>query len=1045
LTGENLRQSRVLQVDFGDHEYVLFRASQKSADVVLTLKDMDNDEIVKTISFSAHKGLDEYLLVTVNDCDQCSVELSSASPIDKDSDFSIEKAFLFAETDTILKAKISAYTKITAAAQDRYFADHSKGAIKTQHLRDSAKNLTEAANVSRSFDDSIYLHCQTLLAETLYFAGEKDKQISILEEIKAKNSSIDGNYYTAQAWYELGAYEPDFKKKRAMFAQGIDIAERIENDQLAAMGNNYNAVNLIYDGEYQSALSLLSSAEETYKKAKNHRELVKVLFNLSWGNQRAGNQAAALAYASKLKSLAEKYDDKEEALWAAYNMASIYSQAGVYFEAEKILDESLDQFSELDVSPNSSLASLQANLLQEKGELLLHFGNYDAAQEHIDKTIQKFQNLSYKERLTNLYFLSGEVAFALGDLEYAERKISESLRSAESNNQVRQSAKAKLALADLKISQGRYEEAFVLNQKVLASTPTSADGYLKTRAVRQKMEVLQLQKKNALALEYAALKEESFDKGRVHEYAKFRFIQGRAFYGIGDLEQAKRTLRLSRNIIDQSLDDVKREDLRRIYLALHRSIYELSIEVENNVSKNDAKGAILLAEAFNARTLLENIRSSQLGLPLSPNIKQKRDDVVQRIQREVAEWYRQKSEGQKKSHLKRIKQGLEDLQVFNAETGSAVVSTPLKEGLDPPVHAEDGRLIAYYFLGEYESWLWVITKDTVGSYKLPKREELDKILQPLIFTYSVPPTSRSNISAWDQKKMLAEASEILLHPLTSYLKEERVEHITIVPSGALHGAPFAALSVKGSDKPIMWDYSLSLVSSLASLNLLENESGNWFKDDHPITLLASNPIPNEASGLPTEQLHYSSQETEAISRILGSNVTAFSGAQATKQTLLDHLNQPHEILHLATHGVVNMAEPALSGLVLSSGSSEESSIWSTSEIGSAKIEADLVILSACEGSIGPLIPGEGLFSLSRAFIEGGAQSVIGTLWKVQDDNAAKIMEYFYSYLVTDRMSVVEALSQSQRSIYKNAEEDWRDPYYWAGFTLHGANLEPVNE
>jgi CHAT domain-containing protein len=117
--------------------------------------------------------------------------------------------------------------------------------------------------------------------------------------------------------------------------------------------------------------------------------------------------------------------------------------------------------------------------------------------------------------------------------------------------------------------------------------------------------------------------------------------------------------------------------------------------------------------------------------------------------------------------------------------------------------------------------------------------------------------------------------------------------------------------------------------------------------------------------------------------------------------------------------------------------SEAANFWLTPEISSTDLRANLVMLSACESSIGKEVAGEGLLSLSRAFIEAGANHVIGTLWKVQDAATAELTSGFYSKLLDDSLAISVALQAAQLAVYKNQHNDWRDPYYWAGFQLQG--------
>jgi len=78
-----------------------------------------------------------------------------------------------------------------------------------------------------------------------------------------------------------------------------------------------------------------------------------------------------------------------------------------------------------------------------------------------------------------------------------------------------------------------------------------------------------------------------------------------------------------------------------------------------------------------------------------------------------------------------------------------------------------------------------------------------------------------------------------------------------------------------------------------------------------------------------------------------------------------------------------------------------------------------------------------LIGLSRAFLEAGAQNVIGTLWNVQDRVTSELVREFYTYYSGNSDSYEKALQYSQNQIIENSNSEWADPYYWAGFQLLG--------
>jgi CHAT domain-containing protein len=146
----------------------------------------------------------------------------------------------------------------------------------------------------------------------------------------------------------------------------------------------------------------------------------------------------------------------------------------------------------------------------------------------------------------------------------------------------------------------------------------------------------------------------------------------------------------------------------------------------------------------------------------------------------------------------------------------------------------------------------------------------------------------------------------------------------------------------------------------------------------------------------------------------------------------------YRIVHLATHGLLNNSHPDLSGLVFSlvdSRGNPREGFLPAYEVYNLRLNADLVVLSACQTALGDDIRGEGLVGLTRGFMYAGAARVVASLWRVPDAATAALMRRFYRGILTDHLSPAAALRAAQTSI--RAERRWSAPYYWAGFTLQG--------
>jgi CHAT domain-containing protein len=302
---------------------------------------------------------------------------------------------------------------------------------------------------------------------------------------------------------------------------------------------------------------------------------------------------------------------------------------------------------------------------------------------------------------------------------------------------------------------------------------------------------------------------------------------------------------------------------------------------------------------------------------------------------------------------------------------------------------------------------------------------------------------------------------MLFAPLGERLSAKR---IAIVADGALQYIPFPALPRPGSDArvPLVFDSEVVVLPSASSLALLRGaratQSARGSKiavfadpvfrgDDSRLAAVGPRPpasdFGNDAaliraagdSGFTSlPRLRFSRTEADAIVALAGDGgaVRAVDFA-ANRDALLGGDVAKARIVHLATHGIVNSHEPELSGLVLSlvdeKGASREGFLRLR------ELDAELVVLSACQTALGREIRGEGLIGLTRGFMHAGAPRVISSLWRVDDRATAELMKRLYGAILRDRLPPAAALRAAQSSMARDTR--WSSPYYWAAFELHG--------
>jgi len=181
------------------------------------------------------------------------------------------------------------------------------------------------------------------------------------------------------------------------------------------------------------------------------------------------------------------------------------------------------------------------------------------------------------------------------------------------------------------------------------------------------------------------------------------------------------------------------------------------------------------------------------------------------------------------------------------------------------------------------------------------------------------------------------------------------------------------------------------------------------------------------------------KELQAINKLFKSD--AYIGSNATKDNFIRSM-QNNDILHLAMHSLNDEIQPFNSQMVFSSTDSTTGSFMAK-EIYNYAISSPLTVLSSCSTGSGQGIKGEGLLSIARAFTYAGVEAQIMTLWPVNDESGANLIERFYKQLKSGQRKDV-ALRQSKINYLNSAGAIKSHPYYWANYVLSG-NTNPVKQ
>ena len=330
------------------------------------------------------------------------------------------------------------------------------------------------------------------------------------------------------------------------------------------------------------------------------------------------------------------------------------------------------------------------------------------------------------------------------------------------------------------------------------------------------------------------------------------------------------------------------------------------------------------------------------------------------------------------------------------------------------------------------SWLIALTRRGRSVYRLPDRAQLAPIVPVFTGLLARNDGAEAAAAARLYHDLLADALEAL---------PPGIERLILVPDGPLHRLPFDALRAARDQKPLAARYELEVVPS-ATLWL------RWRGDtSHPASRRAlvfadpelevsgEQPAPERNAvfqhGMHLGRLPYARRESRALERHVG-DVDALVGSRASERALKDRSLRDYQIVHFAAHAVADQTHPERSAVLLAPGAASEDGLLQAREIAGLDLDGRIVVLSACQTASGPVLGGEGVLSIARAFFEGGAQAVVGSQWPIRDEDAAAMFDTFYRVLADGA-----SLSQALRQAKIEAIAAGRSPAAWAGLVVLG--------
>jgi CHAT domain-containing protein len=509
-----------------------------------------------------------------------------------------------------------------------------------------------------------------------------------------------------------------------------------------------------------------------------------------------------------------------------------------------------------------------------------------------------------------------------------------------------------------------------------------------------------------------------------HLYLRIEHLSGRIEQVTGNVETARQHFLAALRVMEQQRASLPLEEFRTAFLDDKYSIYGdllLTYIEKSTIESEDLANAFNIVERARSRSLLERMRvtvEDDLSSASSAEVHLQRDTV----RREVHWLYNQLLDEPVRQQDKEFLHQLhaKELALEQLEWRTY----PLRMQAEPVILADFQRTLTdeeqamVYFIVRGEVLAFVVSAKKIRLYRrLCTADEIEAAQVELRFQLGRVELGEAYLQRHGARlhtmvrRALGRLYELLVRPMYDELSSSQLR---IIPYGSMHLLPFHAFWTGDRHLVEQFEFryapsaSLAVNSQNSTASISSRSSFIGIAIDDESIPEARHEVLSASARFPNSYLY------------LDNNASLAGLEQAAADS---------DILHIATHGLFRPDNSFFSALKLADG-------WiDVREIYRLPLNAQLVVLSACESGAGDIRGADEVVGLARGFIGAGAGSLVVSLWNVHDAQSARFMECFYESLISENVDVHPAAALRQAQIA--AIEESSHPYFWAAFSAVG--------
>ena len=856
--------------------------------------------------------------------------------------------------------------------------------------------------------------------------------------------------------------EGDYDQAVEHFRKAGLLAREVGDRKLE--GSVLNNLSLVYDeqGDYDTSLKQYQQVLELYKGADFPRGVGDTLGNIGGVHLLLGHFREALDYYQQALKISEQLQSKASMSQDHGNIAHCLLGLGDVDGALAHVDQAIQ------LATEAGMQQDQAYWQRVKGDALIQKGEYGPGLRSYRATLAIYEKLGAQAEYVEALHDTGELHLLLGDSESAEGYFKHALGLAQSVGLDRGITLNLISLGDLEFRRRNPDAALSLYEQARRRSATSGEQHvlalsllrlarvhrsqqlpapaaaetnqalgiarefgaraLEAEALYSQAELARTQKRLDPALErYRAAEEIAARIGNPDLLWQIHFGRARAQEARGDISAALVSLEAAVNLIEGVRGRLQESRFRSGYVEDKFEVYLELMRLQLLLGRT--ADAFSTAERLRARSFVDQL-GGRASVPLSAQDRRTETQLRERVRRlqqslvdedvDGAPAYPERAINRFSKELlhaeKEYQAFLNDHAMVRPTAGAAPDVSSIQRQL-----ANDEALLEYV-VGPDSLVTFVLTSRGLTVRTAPLREvDLTARISLLRDLLRRPGDDR-----W--RRPAARLSAELLDPLETSGWLDGVRRLYVVSHGPLTYLPFALLPrpASGRGDLLIDRYTVAYLPAAAVLLRASSRPGTTS------SLLAVAP---SRGGL-----RHASEEARAVDALFRPNARTLIGSEATEGRF-KQLAADFRVLHLATHGYFNEANPLMSGLELEPDRSEDGMLR-VHEILDLPLRADLVTLSACDTALGSgyfaeLPVGDEFVGLNRAFLAAGSVAVMATLWQVDDRASVSLMKQFYGRLraAGEARDAASALAFAQRAL--RGSRELAHPYYWAAYVVVG--------